>query len=304
MSQRAAFTPPAVERDDSAKSAGDGTQPPDGKPPDKGTRLVTLSDWGQKLPVGVPDSEGRLNKSFTTRPFKTRDEKFLGKLKKPSMTMAQYVSMVVAHLCPQVGPYDFSDEKMKVEEKSARLQQMYMGDIYYMYCWLRHEAIGDKLSLRFTCPTCRQEQPFQGDLKSLEVKVVDELEALRWVYDLHHPIRVRGTEVKRFQMSSPKWSAAVNAFGQEGDAKAAIAKGSVVALNDSPDALILTDAEIDELSKLDLEDVCDGVDERYVGPNMSIEGTCQSKVCEAIGGTEFRLSINWDYDNFFSGSSK
>lgn len=269
----------------------------------EGVSVTTLGELGMKLPIGVRDQDGNLNKSFSTRPFKTRDEKILGKLKKNHMSMAEYVSLVVAHLCSSIGGIELNQDE-EVELRASRLSQLYMGDIFYVYCWLRHEAMGDKLSLRFGCPTCQKVLPFQGDLKSVEVKKAENIEALRWEYELQDPITVRGEKVTKFQMSSPKWMTAIGAKGKEGDAKASAVRGSVIALNDSVDAFTLMESEVDELSKRDLETVCAEIDERFFGPNMAIEGKCGPEVCPSGGGVEFRAAINWDYDSFFSGSSK
>lgn len=265
----------------------------------------TLAEQGAVLPIGVLDPvTGNFNKSFSIRPFKTKDEKTLAKLKKPHMTMAQYVSMVVATMTDDIGGVSMSED-IKIEERVAHLSRMYMGDVFYVYTWLRHQTMGAKLSLRFDCPTCRKKLPFDGDVGSVEVRSVKSLKDLRWEYELLDTFEARGKKITTLQMSSPTWAAAMVAGGiGEGGAKAVMVKHSVVGVNGESDPIVLSDAEIDELSKLDLETLIADLDNKSVGPNMAIEGACAPVDCPMGGGREFRFPIDWSYDSFFGASSR
>lgn len=268
-------------------------------------RIVTMDEWGKKLPIGIPTAEGRLNKNFTTRPWKTKDERALGKLKKPSMTLGRYVGTVIAHMCDSIGDTNLSAIK-KPEERLVHIQRMFMGDVFYVYCWLRHESMGDRIKLNFTCPTCAKKLPYVGDLMTTQVAVVDDLEALRWKYELQDPVEIRGKQVEKLQMSSPRWTAVDTASGSrdEANAKVTAIRSSIIAFNDEQDAVALGEAELDELSKRDLEALSAAIDDRFMGPNMALEGKCTPEMCPMGGGYDFRVPIDWSYDNFFSNSSK
>jgi hypothetical protein len=268
-------------------------------------RIVTMSEWGKKLPIGIVELDGRLNKDFNTRPWKTKDERALGKLKKPDITMGRYIASVIAHMCDSIGSVNLS-AIAKHEEKLVHIQRMYTGDVFYVYCWLRREALGSKINLSFTCPTCQKRLPWTGDMETIQVGVVDHIEALRWIYKLMDPIQLRGKEVKSLQMSSPRWLSIDQATGSRDDANAKVTaiRGSIVSLNDDDDAIALGESELDELTKRDFEALVSEIDERYTGPNMALEGVCTPEMCPMGGGYEFRVPIDWSYDNFFKHSSK
>jgi len=268
-------------------------------------RIVTMEAWGKKLPIGIPTAEGLLNKSFSTRPWKTKDERKLGKLKKPDMSLGSYVGAIVATMCDSIGDTNLSAIE-KQEERQVHIQRMYMGDVFYIYCWLRHEAMGDQLKVSFTCPTCQKKLPYVGNLLTSEVAVVDSIEALRWAHELHDPIRLRGKDVTKFQMSTSRWSTIDGHRGSRDDANAKVTavRGSIVALNDDNDAVALGEAELDDLTKRDLEALAEQIDERFMGPNMALEGKCTPEMCPMGGGYDFRVPIDWSYNSFFSGSSK
>ena len=56
--------------------------------------------------------------------------------------------------------------------------------------------------------------------------------------------------------------------------------------------------ELDEMGKVDLDDLTYLIDKHRVGPDMSVEDTCDNCL------QKFRVTIDWSYQNFFSTSSR
>lgn len=263
--------------------------------------VKTLAEQGPSLPIGI-DTGTELAKLIHHRVWKTRDERELGKLKKPKMNMSQYVGTVLAHLYDVVGPWVFNDE-MKPDERRVRIASMYMADVFYMYVWLRMNVIGEKLKMNVVCPQqgCQHKFPFTGDLNTIEVYTASSAKELGSFYELRDPIEIRHKTVRTFRMGPARWGI-VESFGadisNEALGKIATVRGSITGLDDDPADVMLVDDELDELSKRDFEGLLAHVNTDFYGPKMVIEGVCPR--CE----TEFASMIDWRYDSFFSTSSQ
>lgn len=273
------------------------------------TRITTtMAEYGDKMPIGILDGDGRLHKDIVCKPWKTRDERLLGQKIAPDAGMVEHVPLVVANMCSRIGPHNF--DGMDDAKKSVILSTMYMADVFYVYALLRSKTMGPKLHLTVNCPRvgCGVNFPYSGDLTTIEVIAVDDIDAILWRYDLEDPIEIRHKQVTHFQMAYPKWSVMEQARGNtnEADIKALAIQGSIVGVNDEQTPVALTLNELDELSKRDFENVQDGVNQHFLGPKMGIEGKCNPAVCERFkrGGHEFKLPIDWAYKSFFGPSSR
>ena len=100
-------------------------------------------------------------------------------------------------------------------------------------------------------------------------------------------------------MASPKWTMLerVEDHSDEAEIKIRTLKDTIVGINDGQEPIMLTMAELDNLSKLDFEDMIASINDRYLGPNMAVEGKCPKD-------HSFQKAIDWKYDNFFGGSSR
>ncbi len=288
------------QRREKMVAAAKPTAPTPDAPKERRTK-TTLAELGPCLPIGI-DTGGALVKDLAHRSWKTRDERELGKLKKPKMNMAQYVSTILAHLYTKVGSHDFTPE-MDAMERRLKLGQMYMADIFYMYIWLRTQVISDKLKMNLTCPSpsCQFKFPFSGDLSTIDVYAVSRPEDLIWTYDLMDPLELRRKTVTKLRMSTARWASLESSVGDvNNDALGKIigVRGSIVGLNEDPDLIQITDTEMDEMSKRDLETLVDRVNNEFIGPRMVVEGKCPT--CE----NEFAAPIDWRYESFFSISSR
>lgn len=264
-------------------------------------KKTTLAELGPNLPFGIADSSGKLVKGIAHRPWKLKQEKELGKLldQHREANLVQYTSMVLATMYTQLGPHNL--ESMKEGERRLLVGQLGMGDAFYAYCWLRSESLGNKLQMDLTCPSCTHKFPFTADLSTLEVGTVDEPKDARWEYALVDQIELRGQTVTKLTLSSVKWQdlegASPGGRFNTGAAKAIMIRSCIKEF-DALGQIAIADHEIDELSKRDVEGILRGIDDNHVGPDMSIDLSCPR--CES----EFRTSIDWEYNNFFGRSSR
>ncbi len=261
---------------------------------------TTIAELGARLPVGLSPG-GALVKDLVSRPWKTKDERELSKLRKPKMSMAAYIGVVIGHMFKRFGHHEW-DAETKMETRRVHIGQAYMGDVFYAYMWLRREVIGNELALDITCPNpnCGHGFRFVGDLGSTSVNMVEDITALDWVYDLKHPIEIRKKTVARFRLRAPRWFALEGeSAGEmtEANGKIMVARSSIVGLNDEPGDVAITDSEIDELSKYDLEALVNKANSEYIGPRMAVDGKCPK--CER----PFQSPIDWSYERFFTTSS-
>ncbi len=265
---------------------------------------TTVKELGLNLPLGISDGADGLVKSFALRPWRFKEEKELGELaeKNPDANLAQHVAMVVATMCTRLGPHNF--EEMKWEEKLVHLGQMWMGDVFYIYILLRMQSLGGTLELRPKCATCRKEFDFDGILKSIRVLTGSVLSDALWNYKLEAPFEIRGKKAETLIMGPPRWNvlemmdeAAVTNSGLR---KAGIIIGAIHGVEGEEHRLVLSESDIEEMTKKDIEELSEKIDKNSAGPDMFIEGKCPQLRCRS----EFKQVIDWRYDNFFGVSSR
>lgn len=268
---------------------------------------TTMKEQGPRLPVGILDGTA-LHKDIITKRWTTKEERELGELIAPDASMAEHVSIVVANMCSKLGPHDL--DAMKPEQKAVAISTMYMADVFYAYAWLRKKTMGNKLRLEISCPRagCGVSFPYTGLLDTIEVVTVEDIDDILWTYKLEDPVKLRKKDVTHFQMAYPKWTVMEQAKGStnEAEVKAMTIQGSIVGLNDDNEPVALVMSEIDELSKIDFEQIQEGINDHFLGPKMGIEGACEKSVCTTYkrGGFKFTFPINWGYKDFFGATSR
>lgn len=269
-----------------------------------GDNLKTIKELGPVLPLGV-ESGGEYHKGFSVKPWRMKEERELGALRdnNKDATVFQYVGMVLSAMLQQLGPYDFTKEGVKFEQKRVWVGQLTMGDVFYAYVWLRIQTLGADLGLNVRCPGCsRSIENFTADLNSVEVTTAENMDQACWEYHLHVPFQARGKLVKTLVIGPPRWNALemLQGPGGYGTAKPAVIRASIMGLGtkEEADPLVITDSELDDMSKRDIEALVKQINDKTVGPNMAVEGQCPH--CKV----DFRQPIDWGYDNFFGDSSQ
>lgn len=262
---------------------------------------TTMGDLGPQLPLGIKDATGVYHRGFSMKPWTLKEEKALSKLHEQGedkVNIVHHVTSVLATICSQIGPYDF--EKMKPAERKVHINQMWMGDVFYVYCWIRSQVMSNVVEMSLKCPHCGFVFDFNGDLFTLKVDTAKKEESCEWLFDLKTPITIRQKEVKQLRMGACRW-AAMEGMGEqgidEGTVKAGIIHQSVVepiGIGRTP----LADDELDGLVKGDFEALLAKIDKVALGPEMAVETNC--KRCNK----GFISPIKWTYKDFFAVSSR
>lgn len=262
---------------------------------------MTLGELNGALALGIITTDGTFSTALAIRPWRMLEEKELGVLKETNKdaNLAQYVTMVLATMVTKCGPHDFAS--MKVEERRAHIQQMYAGDVFSAYCHLRAASMGNDLDLGTTCPHCRLAFDLNADLSTLKVTVAKCIEDLIWEYRLKHPIQFRGKQVDGFTMMPLRWThmeQATSGGANMGAAKAVIIAGAINTVLGSDQKIAVVPSELDELAKIDIEGISAKLDDKPLGPQMAVEIDCPRCHRHLV------QPVRWDYDSFFSVSSR
>ncbi len=274
------------------------------KSPEAGNSLklinTTLKELGAKLPLGMQSATGYA-KDIVLRPWTMVQEKELGKLRAENEgdSMGQFVSMILATLCTQLAHHNL--DAMKFTERRAVISQMWMGDVFYVYMWLRLQNLGTILPLELRCPNCNRKFNFNADMETTEVVGAETVEVASWEQKLEHPIVIRSKKIEGFKMGPPRWSAmeAIGDVGADsGSAKSGMIAGSICGVMGTDDALIVSEAELNSLVKIDIERLTQSIEDHDLGPNMSVDAKCTRCKREA------KHPMNWGYDSFFGVSSQ
>jgi len=264
----------------------------------------TLKSQGPKLPLGTMGQGGEYLKDIEVRPWRFSEEREIGKLRAENkgLNVAQLVNLTLAVMCKKLGMYDF--ESMPLPERKAVISMMTMPDVLYAYAWLRRESMGSEIKFDPRCPGCGHDFVFIADLDSMDVKIVSDLKFALWDYELKVPIMIRNKEVKKLTFGPAIWNA-LEAMGNTGISeldvgatKSGIILGSIHSVDELGE-IRLADHELDDMVKYDIERLSFLIDEKAIGPDLSLEGVCPRQRC----GRKFRMPIPWATDDFFAASS-
>lgn len=263
---------------------------------------TTLAELGATLPLGTCDNTGNWGRKLLTRRWRMKEERALGDLRDQTANrnIAFFLSSVIAEMYQEIGPHKF--DPMSVAARRALISQMYMGDVFYAYIYLRVQALGHLLSTRLQCPTCGRLFNYDADLNTLSVKTVEALQDSKWTYRLKHPFEIRGKQVSTLIMGPARWYSIEQTQGDTGRFNSGAAKFGAIfgSIHEVPELgeVQLAEHEIDEMDKVDIEALSDLVDKHSIGAEMMIEDRCPR--C----GSQFNIPLDWGYESFFSNSSR
>lgn len=266
------------------------------------TKRVELGKLGPRLPLGVVGTDGSVSKDLACKPWRGREEREVAKLKKGAKESGDFVTRLLAFMFTQVGPHDFAN--MEEPAKRAVISSMYMGDVIFMYVWLRVQTVGKSLRMTLTCPHCSFDFPFDADLETVEVRTADALDQVKWSYELKVPFEMRGQKAKGLDLSPMRWQSmesSIKAAYETGDTDANNAKMEViqscVQRITGREDMVLIEQDYDDMMKVDIEKLATRIDEQEIGPDMSLREKCPR--CER----KFVTTLDWGYASFFGDSS-
>jgi hypothetical protein len=264
-----------------------------------GYRLVTLGELGPNLPIGLAGEGGRLAKDFEVKPFRFKEEREIEKLKnKPGLSVGAFVSSMLGLLVARVGSTDI--EKLKDAERQLFFGQMWFCDVMYLYVYLRVEALGPVVGIDVPCRMCRAPFQFHGDLRGMDVRVVDDPQELRRKVALKTGLPLRSALRKNLTTRPVHWLASLNRdLGDAAQAKMMLFQHSVEEVEGIPphELALVPESAFDELTKFDAEILSRHIEDSTPGPQMVIEAQCPRCQSQIVS------PLNWSYDSFFGSSS-
>jgi len=274
-------------------------------------KKTTLAELGSRLPIGFQEGN-TLQKDFGLRPFKTKVDRHLAAWIKnnagkhddvtlEACKVAKLLSLLVSHVngaaCPVTPQGD------STPEFEAQIYNWFFADVMYAYMYARVEALGSTMLLPVVCPNCRYStEEAKVDLSTTEISTVESVEELyKWV-DLQHPLLLRDgrTTLQSVKIGPVRWST----YCKPGVLASEVAafdptslRDSICAINrDDSKAYSMTNAEIDELHKLDFERINHQAGAVLAGPDITTTVRCPSCNFPITG------LLQWTY-NFFFGLS-
>jgi len=260
---------------------------------------TTLKEQGAKLPVPYEKLGDKLD--FEFKPWKLKEEKEIGKLRKKQRHTSKFIREVFEYMLSNFGGQEW--DSMDKREKKVLLNQMPYSNILYMYIWLRYEALGEEVKFTgFQCPSCGHEvKDFVGDLESLEIEIPEEDDKKK-LYELKKPFRMGDVQVEGVYTVFTPWDVMETVTPGTSDAgtvKETFIRRSVVKVKtDLQDEADLNVVQlIENLTKRDIEGLYEHISESNGGPNMGIELDCPA--CEY----HMVKPLDWDFEVFFGSSS-
>lgn len=179
---------------------------------------------------------------------------------------------------------------------------MFQADVFYIYAYLRLLSLGKEMNLgEIRCVSCGQQFPYTADLTTLEVVVIGSPSELVSEIKLHDGFEVGGDLKTKIKVKPPLWSMMGSSFPtnlNEADMFLAMLANCVVEIEGMPEGAVMTEREVSQFTKLDVEICEDAMDKILAGPRWEIEGACPK--CDA----PFYDLIDWSYDSFFALSSR
>jgi len=259
----------------------------------------TMSEMGPVLPIGVKTG-ATYNRSFEAVPITFAIERDIrrkwGGTK--NITVSDYTATILAFTIKTVGGVSLASKSY--DHKLLIFSQMYQADVLYMYAYVRYLSLGSQMTIKgVQCPKCRREFDFPCDISTMEIVELSPDLVEREIV-LEHGFRVGDKVKKKLKVGPPMWFAWGNREVMNNptalDLFAAMFSSGVISIEDTPDGITISDSEMMQLSKVDI-DICESEFGRLVGgPQWEVSGNCP-----ACGG-KFFFSLDWSYDNFFSRS--
>jgi ribosomal protein L40E len=269
--------------------------------------LPTLADCGRKLPIGVliEDDDGKgasLNKRFDLIPLSWPIERAIGRYwqkRREHLSISEYVGVILAFTASQIGDKDMT--KLKVVERLEFLNQLFMGDVFYMYAYLRLISMGNELiikGLQCIADECRHRFNYTADVSSLSVIKFDSIQEIEQTITLPDGFEYASDVRTKLVVRPPLWNVMgdPNFALSEQDSFESTIISSVVQIDDLPRGAILTPKDFDAFTKTDIEFLKEQSEMILAGPRWTVEGVCPK--CQE----QFFFELDWTFESFFGRS--
>lgn len=260
--------------------------------------IVTLAELGPNCPIPV----GGKVINFDFKTWRMIEEKHIGQLKSKNKTIGVFVREIFDYMLTEFDGKSW--DSYQKDKRKLLLNQMPWGNMFYMYFYLRYDALGEELRMQdMKCTSCNAPiSGFVADLNSLEVKIKDPQEGSEVWIDLKKPVKIKDTKITHVKLGHTPWDAMEKLKSHtrnEGSLKDSMIQASVRGFKDAEigEVDVSSLLVLRELGKKDIERIYTKLDEHNGGPVLGIDIEC--KEC----GHTWTNALNWSYDYFFGNSS-
>jgi len=268
----------------------------------------SFKELGFNLPVGILDPTGSgFVKEYAIKRYTFKDDKKLAKRREDSITAGRFASEVISRFVEHIGGKTF--DEMKPHERTLFVNRLWMADAMALYFAIRIKAKGRIFKPMITCPFCQNRFRDIVDLETTMVRVIDDPADLETEFDFTETYTAKVGEtdssISKAVLQPPRWSEiemiTPEEFSNDALILEGILKGAIKTLGELDEATtkaVLATGFLDDLSKLDVDDLSEFINEKAPGLEMVIDTRC--KRCRS----SFSQMLDWNYDAFFATSSR
>lgn len=268
---------------------------------------TTIKEQGARLPIGMLTENGRgLKKEFTLRPYKGRIDRHIAhwRSQNEGEHVGRFVTKLISLLAKDVGGEELtlSEDGDSSATQELKVQGWHYADVMYMYLYARIISVDSWMRLPYVCKRCGEPGMVNADLWTTEVRTIDSVKQLKQWIDLKNGLKLRGGETaKRLLLRPIRFSSQLMAgAGSSGAIQLGYSefRDAVCGVDCIGGHYTLTDAELDELDKVDLLSIDRQAGSIAAGPDMRTTVQCQTPRC----GAPVVEAFDWTFDSFFDSS--
>ena len=277
-------------------------------------QLVTLAEWGQKLPVGIVKEElqddktrvRKLVKDFSLDKLDFQKERNVSDTwttirKRKSWSAIDYVINLLSHVVLNLAGQEF--QRLSHDKRMYVLSQMVAGDVFYMYCYLRYLTMGHEFTMtNLECWHCGHViDQYTFDLGTLEVATIEDIDELEIEIELQDGLTIDRKLVKKFSIAPMQFSTLSRSTEKT---KAEAISNFIVSCVSSWEGMVegrrLVDSDLlnPPMSAIDMSIFEEAIDRNTGGPRWTVDVECPK--CQEM----FSRMIDWDRASFFRHSSR
>jgi len=268
-------------------------------------RKTIVRELGMQLPVGVL-KDGKLDKSFVLRPYKSKVDRFLNIYREANegRTMAHLAAKFLSLIVESAGgvSYPLAESGDSTADSEFKIYNWYFADVLYVYLYSRILNVSEMIEVPYRCQRCGTKGISKADLWTTEVKVVEKVDELSTWVDLKDGFKLEnGKTCKKLKLQPVKYQA-MFAAGSGGSSTGGLSyaqlRESVSEVDGTPPGYIIKDSEIDDIGKMDMLRIDRQAAIVSAGPDMRTSIDCPKADC----GVQIKDALNWAFDPFFDSS--
>jgi Zn finger protein HypA/HybF involved in hydrogenase expression len=269
--------------------------------------LITMEEYGRRLPIGVlkkVEGQETLLKDFSVEKVNFPMEREISNFwnsyaRKRDVSPIDYIAVVVAHAFTSLAGQQLG--KFETHKKLNIVHNLFLGDVFYIYAWLRYETLGRDITLNaVNCNSCNK--PVENvtiDLGTLEINNVELVEDVYSEFELRDGFEFMNKLCKKLIIKPPTFRSIVGVPDfNTAESMAALAQTSIYKVEDFDPGLMLTDNELKQLGRYDMNILEEEMNYITAGPNWTIQTECPH-----CNSSVFQV-IDWRYVDFFGRSSR